>query len=100
MMDQEERRQRWIDTGKLIVGDSAGWQTRLSKVISLSPAYISHITTKQRPLTTEAEQKMLWGLKAAIGMRQSQIGWMKQRLAELERDLEPEPDDEQAPDMM
>ncbi|HCO56217.1 MAG TPA: hypothetical protein DIT93_14545 [Pelagibacterium sp.] len=99
-MNDVERLQRWRDTGKLIVGDSPGWQTRLSKVIGLSPAYVSHINTGQRPLTREAEEKMLWGLKAAIETRQSQIGWMKQRLQELERDLEPEPDDDQAPDMM
>lgn len=99
-MEKDPKLLRWLDTGKLIVGDSAGWQTRLAKAIGLSPAYISHISTQQRPLTREAEEKMLWGLKAAIGMRQSQIGWMKQRLSELERDLEPEPEDEPSPDMM
>lgn len=99
-MKQDPKLQRWLDTGRLIVGDSPGWQTRLAKAIGLSPAYVSHINTGQRPLTAEAEQKMVWALKAAIETRQSQIGWMKQRLQELERDLEPEPDDEQAPDMM
>ena len=99
-MEKDPKLLRWLDTGKLIVGDSSGWQTRLSKVIGLSPAYISHITTKQRPLTTEAEQKMLWALKAAIETRQTQISWMKQRVKEMERDLEPEPDDAPSPDMM